>query len=248
MAYADPEGRFEYGGLRPGTYTVLIRTDLFLPYEREVTLAEGERVWLDADLEPGGSIVVAVRTTSGEAVPGAQVRYHAPPAERVTTDSEGEARIAGLAPGEYSVSAYHSLYRAETEEYAADVALGQVTRVEVTMEPAGFLEAAFRGLEPERDEWFAVRLTEVRRREPHRETNPRRPYSVQGALDGRQGVLTGYIPAVPAGRYEIDVIPGDSPDPTETWDQMRERSVFRAQVEIRAGEVRRQDYDVRLRY
>jgi hypothetical protein len=29
---------------------------------------------------------------------------------------------------------------------------------------------------------------------------------------------------------------------------MRERSVFRAQVEIRAGEVRRQDYDVRLRY
>jgi len=132
-ASTDSDGRFEFTQLPPGRYSVIVNKTGYvaLQYGQKrptdpmtmVTLADGERRDdVNFALPRGGVIAVRITDDYGDPLPGAQVqvqRYqYGPDGQRrlnivfgsgsvgpSTTDDRGEARLYGLAAGDYVVSA-----------------------------------------------------------------------------------------------------------------------------------------------
>jgi hypothetical protein len=129
-AKTDDLGRFAFGGLPAGEYTVTIRASGFasadgaggLSVVRRVALRDGQRVSLpDVRLAPFGAIEGRLLDEFGEPAPGivlqvlqpsymaGAMRLAAPTAgvsiATAPTDDRGAFRLAGLPPGEYRLAA-----------------------------------------------------------------------------------------------------------------------------------------------
>ncbi len=91
---------------------------------------------LAGPVENTGAIFGVVATADGAALPGSIVRVVGTD-RAATTDAKGEYRMAGLAPGSYTLQAVRVGYDAATET----VTLGPGEQVEVnfTLEPIGFM-------------------------------------------------------------------------------------------------------------
>ena len=132
-ATTDADGRYEFGDLPAGRYTVNVTKAGFVPLQygqrrpqepgTPITVSDGERVErVDFSLPRGAVIAVRITDDFGDPLAGAQVqvqRYQYGPdgQRRLTTagannnfgmsatDDRGEFRVFGLTPGEYVVSA-----------------------------------------------------------------------------------------------------------------------------------------------
>jgi hypothetical protein len=125
-AVTDDGGRFVFGGLAAGTFTVSAAKAAYLPGSHgarrpgqagsPIALGEGQRVDVRIPLARGGVLGGVVRDPRGNPRPGVQVGaldlrvagaietiYSS--ATYTTTDDRGAYRIFGLAPGEYAIVA-----------------------------------------------------------------------------------------------------------------------------------------------
>ncbi len=107
---ADPEGRFELGGLVPGSYTVSASAAGFAPAEVTVALPAREEVELALPL--GGSLSGVVSSVSGAPLADARVTLErlrplgslvAPSVASTTTDEAGRFELRGLPAGTRAV-------------------------------------------------------------------------------------------------------------------------------------------------
>lgn len=118
----EADGTYDIVGLRPGTYRLAAGGAPILGlgggarFGRVVhdAIRLGEDTWLenvDFRLPAPGSIAAVVRGLDGDPVEGADIFVRdangtvVEPFSFVTTDSTGKGLVAGLAPGEYTVSA-----------------------------------------------------------------------------------------------------------------------------------------------
>src|SRR5256885_890062 len=125
QAVTDQDGRFVFRGLKPGEYRISVQRTGYASLEepgrgRIVTLAAGQSIDnLQLQLQKGGVISGRVLTPSGEpavdirvmalrrvAPPGMAARLLPAPMQGMQqTNDLGEFRLAGLAAGDYYVSA-----------------------------------------------------------------------------------------------------------------------------------------------
>jgi carboxypeptidase family protein len=127
QATTDQDGRFAFTGLGPGEYRIEVRRTGYAPIEsdggqgRTIQVAEGQTLDVQLQLQKGAVIAGRILAPNGEPqadVPVMAMRrlnaLPAAPASRLVpapmqgpqqTNDLGEFRIAGLAPGEYYVSA-----------------------------------------------------------------------------------------------------------------------------------------------
>jgi len=79
-ASTDATGRYRFGDLLPGTYTVRVNAAGYDPYEVGVTVAPGARVTAPAALQPLPNIVVVtvVDAATDDPIAGATVAYSTP--------------------------------------------------------------------------------------------------------------------------------------------------------------------------
>jgi protocatechuate 3,4-dioxygenase beta subunit len=119
-AQADAEGRYEVGLDAAGTYSVIVRGDLFARGggQVEILVPEGPESLVDIVLK-SGTILGRVVDASGEPVAGAIVSVRPEGAEpssgvpggRAATRSDGTFSVETVEPGRYRVSAQAAGYR-----------------------------------------------------------------------------------------------------------------------------------------
>jgi hypothetical protein len=119
-AQADPKGRFEVSGLRPGTYRVTAEARGSAPYRGEpFSLAEGIEMAADIALEPEKTIHGTISDAEGNSLEGARVSAVAADASRHTpfpaiSDRQGRYTLRGLTSAAYSL-------RAQKEGFTTEV-------------------------------------------------------------------------------------------------------------------------------
>jgi hypothetical protein len=130
---ANAAGRYRFGGLAGGSYTLAVSAPSCHPAALPVTVADGRSVSLDAELCRGSKLAGAARTTAGGALPDARVSLLDATgnlAGAVTTGPDGEFSFDNLAPGEYTLiaSGYPPVARKLTissgRAHAQDIQLG----------------------------------------------------------------------------------------------------------------------------
>ena len=99
----DAEGRYHFGDLTPGTYTLRVTAEGYAPYEVDVMVGPGASVTAHASLPLATTTVVVrvVDATTGGVIAGATVGYSAPasePAAAGTADDLPCADVALLMP------------------------------------------------------------------------------------------------------------------------------------------------------
>jgi len=124
-AITDQDGRFAFPRLRPGEYRIDVQRTGYAPLEgdggrgRTIQVAEGQSAEVQLQLQKGAVISGRILSPSGEPqtdvrvmalrrIQGPQTQQRLMPAPMQgsqQTNDLGEFRLAGLAPGEYFVSA-----------------------------------------------------------------------------------------------------------------------------------------------
>jgi carboxypeptidase family protein len=125
QAITDQDGRFAFARLGPGEYRIDVQRSGYAPLDSEggrgrtIQVAEGQAIDnLQLQLQKGAVISGRILAPNGEPQPDVQVmamrQLNGPPVPRLMpapgqgpqqTNDLGEFRIAGLAPGDYFVSA-----------------------------------------------------------------------------------------------------------------------------------------------
>ncbi|HZC41920.1 MAG TPA: carboxypeptidase-like regulatory domain-containing protein, partial [Streptosporangiaceae bacterium] len=130
---ADAAGRYEFGGLAAGSYTLAVSALSCHPVALPVSVPDGRSVSLDAELPRGSQLAGTARTAEGEPVPHARVTL-LDPAGNVTgastTGRDGQFAFENLPAGDYTViaSGYppvaHSLRISPGQDHSGDIELG----------------------------------------------------------------------------------------------------------------------------
>ncbi len=133
--FANEAGRFEFPGLAPAPYRVVVVADGHAPWVREVALAPGGAPTLEVELAPGGVLTgLVVREDDGRPIPNARVaaeglsglaRGAQPHLGTTRTDAAGRFRLEGLGDAKVAVTVradgFHSRISPEIEVLAGSV-------------------------------------------------------------------------------------------------------------------------------
>lgn len=120
-ATSDESGRFLIAGLEPGAYTLSVRGKGSPPDPLPVSVAgssvRGLRIVLEQENERGGVLRGRILGLDPKDLAKVQISAHQPSGGSASTaaDFRGEYEIRGLAPGEWTVSAYVPSGRSSTE-------------------------------------------------------------------------------------------------------------------------------------
>jgi hypothetical protein len=122
----ENDGRFNFTGLRPGSYRVVVRRDGYWPaeYGQRWVDGPGQPIALGANqkvsgarivMTPGGVIAGRIANRAGQPMPGARVRAMRPTVDQnqralqvireAVANDLGEYRLSDLIPGRYYISA-----------------------------------------------------------------------------------------------------------------------------------------------
>ncbi len=157
LRFEDPAGRFQYDGLRPGDYTLLVKAPGYDFTLEQVTLQGGKvrvvEVFLNRGSQIGGVVVDA---ETGGPISGVQVgcslqrgpaedRGISPFRESFVTGDDGTFSISGLRNGSYHLGATHPLYERGSTPLL-EIPASDGTQIELKLKPAGRIEGRIRGL------------------------------------------------------------------------------------------------------
>jgi hypothetical protein len=156
----DAGGRYDIGGLRPGTYRVSAGGAALMDFGGDTTTGRqtrgdlhlGEEQWLqeiDFHLDAPGTLEVLVRDANGSPAPAATV-FVRDGEGRISeamsfhqTDGSGMCEYAGLAPGTYTALARLGS-DASTESAPISVRTGETARVDVNLGAGAILWVRFK--------------------------------------------------------------------------------------------------------
>ncbi|CAH1223706.1 hypothetical protein PAECIP111893_05031 [Paenibacillus plantiphilus] len=151
--FTDPSGRFEADNLAPGTYTILASAANFQTAAATTMVNAGRSSSLSLVLisDPGSIQGRATDSITGGGVVGAAVNIldqHTFLVGSTATDSNGNFRVNGLPPGNYTVVVQANNYQSNT--FGAIVSANAITPVDCELQPDpgtinGQLEPAIAG-------------------------------------------------------------------------------------------------------
>lgn len=134
------DGNYTIAEVAPGRLRVLVEADGWaLAESREVFLIEDEKLLdLDVDLAPSGSLSISVLDPQGNPVRADVVlSSDTSRARRKRTPQNGKLILSGIPVGEVRLEAFSDGF--EAEQVVAKITAGEVSEVDVIMEPAGGL-------------------------------------------------------------------------------------------------------------
>lgn len=134
--FTDAAGRFDFPGLPPGLYRVVVIAEGHAPWLQETPLVPGGAPVLDVELAPGGVLTGrVVREDDGAPIPNARVaaeglhglaRRAQPHLGTTRTDAAGQFRLEGLGDARVAVTVgadgFHTRISPEIEVLAGSVA------------------------------------------------------------------------------------------------------------------------------
>jgi hypothetical protein len=129
----SPDGKFQVTGVRSGRVSVSAKAPGYATLQRDFEVPPGDRPRdltlrdLRLELERGGTVIGSVRSDDGDAVAGAQITAGA---ARARSDSRGEFRLEGVAPGRVRVGASEGGRRGFEE---VEVRGDEESRTEITI-------------------------------------------------------------------------------------------------------------------
>jgi uncharacterized protein YfaS (alpha-2-macroglobulin family) len=104
----DDAGRYLFGELPAGSYTIAVSAPSYQPSALPVTILDGTQVTVDAELHGGARVEGTARSTGGTAVPDARVILldsGGNVAAVTTTDPDGRYAFENLTESDYTVIA-----------------------------------------------------------------------------------------------------------------------------------------------
>ncbi|ADO71897.1 carboxypeptidase regulatory-like domain-containing protein [Stigmatella aurantiaca] len=226
-AASDPEGRFEVGNLAPGAYDVQVRAQGFKALHRTgITLLEGQRFELIAELIANGRIEGTVTDGSKQPIAGVHVSPQRKwgPLEGVNATVTGETghfSLEEVPPGDVYVSARRPGSDAATR-VPVKVEAGKTSRVQIQLPDEGTLEGTVRltgGRLPTRPVTVYAKRVEAPRSEG---------LEVPATADGTFSIRAG------AGRYQLSAWLVD----------VRSGNAQEKLVTLEAGQLQRVDLEV----
>jgi hypothetical protein len=189
---SNPNGQFEVGGLAPGAYDVLVQAQGFKALRRTgITLLEGQRFELVAELLSNGRIEGTVEDSAKKPIAGVQIipQRRWGPLEGATatvSDATGNFSLEDLPPGEIYVAARRPGSDAHTR-VPVKVEAGKTAKVQVQLSDEGVLEGT-------------VRLADGR--------VPSKPVSIYALRVGASRSEGIELPATPAGTFSMRIAAG----------------------------------------
>ncbi|MBL8861437.1 MAG: carboxypeptidase regulatory-like domain-containing protein [Planctomycetes bacterium] len=146
FAQTEGDGRFDFAGLLPGTYTLEAGLQ-YGPAERTTHAPKrvtgvvldpgGTRTDLEIRLERGGTLIVRVRDSQGAPAAGARVRWMAEARQLdVQADAAGIARLEGLPTGDVELRAWTE-YEFQREPVRASARPGAPAEIQVELVRGG---------------------------------------------------------------------------------------------------------------
>ncbi len=137
--------------LEAGRYQVEARQLGFEPWRKRIELSPGDNQ-LTVDLMPGGTVVVNVRSSSGQPISEARVRsiplaHEVPGRHRCITDSVGQCYINGLPSGGFRAEADADGFAAGFETFSISPGASEPMVVEVVLENSVRLVGKILGVE-----------------------------------------------------------------------------------------------------
>ncbi|HVG59375.1 MAG TPA: carboxypeptidase regulatory-like domain-containing protein [Hyalangium sp.] len=191
-ATSSPDGQFEVGGLAPGAYDVLVQAQGFKALRRTgITLLEGQRFELVAELLSNGRIEGTVVDSAKKPIAGVQIipQRRWGPLEGATatvSDATGSFSLEDLPPGEIYVAARRP-GSDERTRVPVKVEAGKTAKVQVLLSDEGVLEGT-------------VRLADGR--------VPSKPVSIWALRSGASRSESIELPATPAGTFSMRIAAG----------------------------------------
>ncbi len=147
MTSTGSDGRYQVGGLEPGTYTIGFEALGYAPSEQQVTVLD-EGATADGRLSRGGGLDIQVENAAGEGLGGVRLTLldaRGVPVTRTLslvnlsagglgiTDGAGRASMPDLAPGRYTLRAAREGYSAPDASPSVVIVSGGTATVSLTM-------------------------------------------------------------------------------------------------------------------